>query len=790
MLKLPKIKTKSALFAAAITPAILAQSASATWSILIADTRTGEIVVGSATCLTGFDLAIETPVILTGIGAITAQSSVDSTGLNRMLARDGLLERQTLNSILSDLSEFDAGHNNRQYGMITASGQTLTYSGIDNADWAGGITGRIEQGRPGPADDIVFAVQGNILTGQPVVQAAVDAIIATNTDLPGKLMAAMLAARVTGGDGRCSCSSANPTSCGSPPPGDFKSAHVGYMIGSRADDTDSIRAFYQLPAQSTSLTKLGSNQFAIADTNGDIHIYNNATNTNTQTAHFTFEHTLETNLPNLSKLITADLDNNGLPDLIALSSNSTITIFLQSTPMNFDPPIQHQFPDTITDIDSISTTSSPADHLLLTTNNTAQAYLLSNDTLIPTTSATTDSANAQSHLADLNNDSIHDLIILKPKSQSATLHQSTIHGDLSDPFATLPLSNDPIQARTADINNDGLIDILVATGSSRVINTFINTGTPETPAFSKPIISPLANQAVDFQLTDLNNDSVPDAIVLLQSGANLRYYLGDGTGTFTETDRTRMGGTPTNALLADLNNDGDQDLITNAGSKLLIYDNLQNATVQRQTGFARGNKFMFINIFNQNTASQDPVDQMLTRFDEFRMDQANKIDAVQTQVTTPSRILIDDFTPTTSSIRIDLRDFQHSQVTSPTSFTLTHNPTNLTLGLPTFVAPGLYEIPVSATTEQGAQPGNHKVTIKATTTKDGSPYSVTLMPSITLSTTHSLADYNADAVHDFFDISIFLNSWSAQSPTADLNNDTLFTIEDISLFLTAYKAAP
>ncbi len=781
---------KNILQAGAISIAtLLSTPASATWSILIADTRTGEIVVGSATCLTGFDLAIETPVILTGIGAITAQSSVDSTGLNRMLARDRLLERAPLSSILSELSEFDPGHTNRQYGMITASGQTLTYSGPDNADWAGGLTGRIEQGRPGPADDIVYAVQGNILTGQPVVQAAVDAIIATNSDLPERLMASMLAARITGGDGRCSCSSANPTSCGSPPPGEFKSAHVGYMIGSRADDTDSIRAFYQLPSQSTALTQLNTNQFALTTSSGTIEIYTNSTRPQAQTAHFNLEHTFQTPYTDLSKLTAADLDNNGLNDLIAISGTSALAVFLQTEPNTFAPPTRYRFADAITDIDAVTTTNSPFDLLLVTDRATAQTYLLSDDALLPTSGVVTNSMNAQSHFTNLNNDRYDELIIIQPNLQTATLHQTTSHGVIADPFDTLKTDPDPRTARAADLNNDGLIDILISTGSSRALNAFINTGTPEAPTYDIALSSPIANQAIDHQITDLNNDGIQDAIVLLSSGANLRYYLGDGAGNFTETDRTRMGGTPTNALLADLNNDGDQDLITNAGSNLLIYDNLQNATVQRQTGFARGDKYMFINIFNQNAAAEDPVDQMLTQFNDFRTDQVGKIDAVQSTATTPTRILIDS-PAAPQSIRVRLLDFQNTPITSPATLTLDYNPTNLTPGLPTQILPGIYEIPLYAHSQKGATPGIHPLTIKATTNTQGTPHSVTLMPSVAISTTNSLADFNADGIHDFFDINIFLRYWSSHNPIADLNNNTLLDPEDITLFLAAFKSAP
>ncbi len=789
------INTKKTLLKASIAAlAISASPASATWSILITDTRTGEFVVGSATCLTGFDLAIETPVVLTGIGAITAQSAVDGSGLNRMFVRDRLLEGQPLSQILDELSTFDPGHNNRQYGMVTTTGDTLTYSGTQNADWAGGITGRIEQGRPGPADDIVYAVQGNILTGQPVVQAAVDALIAEDSDLPGKLMAGMIAARVTGGDGRCSCSPSNPTSCGSPPPGDFKSAHVGYMIGARADDTDSIRAFYELPDSNTStaLTKLGQNQYAISDTAGNIHIYTNATNTTDQVAHFNLQQTIETNLPNLTKLTAADLDNNGLKDLIALSDAQNIFVLFQTSANTFESPTQLniQFAEpAYNSIQPFDAKKIAGDQLLLSFNGGIASYNLKGTTLDQIRNSITESPQTNFHLEDFNNDNINEFLsIQNDVLGNVALYSTNPNGTFAEQLF-LRTSSDPIQSRTADINNDGLIDILVATGSSRVIDTFINTGTPENPTFAAKISSPISAPAIDFQITDLNNDNIPDLAVVMTAGANLRYYLGDAAGNFTETNRTRIGGNATNILKADLNNDGDQDLIINATSKLLIYDNLQNAIVQRQTGFARGDKFMFINIANQNAAADDPVDQMQTQFADFRASLAGKVDAVQTTTSIPSRVLIDD-PALPQRIRIELRDYQSNLITDPATFTLHFNQQNLFPSTPIKVAPGIYDIPISANSSSNAQPGIHTLKVQATVNKHPDTKPVTLMPVLTISTTNSLADFNADSYHDFFDISIFLTAFSAQNPIADLNNDTLFDITDITLFLTALKSAP
>ena len=89
--------------------AALSGSAQATWSILIADMRTGEIVIGSATCVETIDLQHSTPVLISGVGAVTAQSAVDTSGMNRQIIRDRLLQGVPLDAILDELSVSDGG---------------------------------------------------------------------------------------------------------------------------------------------------------------------------------------------------------------------------------------------------------------------------------------------------------------------------------------------------------------------------------------------------------------------------------------------------------------------------------------------------------------------------------------------------------------------------------------------------------------------------------------------------------------------------------------------------------
>jgi hypothetical protein len=59
---------------------------------------------------------------------------------------------------------------------------------------------------------------------------------------------------------------------------------------------------------------------------------------------------------------------------------------------------------------------------------------------------------------------------------------------------------------------------------------------------------------------------------------------------------------------------------------------------------------------------------------------------------------------------------------------------------------------------------------------------------IALTTSPCLADFNADGVLDFFDVSAFLNAWSAGDPAADFNADGLFDFFDVQAFLALFAA--
>ena len=220
-------------YIAALLPLTLACAirAQATWSMIVIDTRTREIAVAAATCVPGADLMADLAVVRVGVGAACAQALVDPSVRNRRLIWEELQRGTDPRIILQMLEAQDPRHQDRQYGIVDVHGRAVTFTGRRNGRYANGLTGRY--------GSLVYAIQGNVITGQPVLDEAERAIRETPGALPEKIMAAMEAARDMGGDGRCSCDFMRPDSCGSPPADGFdRTAWVTFMIVTRAGDTD------------------------------------------------------------------------------------------------------------------------------------------------------------------------------------------------------------------------------------------------------------------------------------------------------------------------------------------------------------------------------------------------------------------------------------------------------------------------------------------------------------------------------------------------------------------------
>ncbi|MGV6813950.1 MAG: DUF1028 domain-containing protein, partial [Phycisphaerales bacterium] len=605
--------------------ALAATHASATWSILIADMRTGEIVISSATCVPSIDLRRETPVLITGVGAVTAQSAVDTSGRNRMLIRDRLLQGVPLESILDELADTDSGHGNRQYGFITADGHTLTYSGIQNADWAGGITGRIERGRPGLADDIVYSVQGNILSGPNVVQDAVDAIINTDSDLPGRLMAGMQAGKFGGGDGRCSCSAADPTGCGSPPPGPFKSAHVGYMLGARLDDIDSVRGSYPLPDLVGGMTLADLDHNGLEDVivgssaTGEITVFINAANLGDPLSHVLQTQSLMLDATQTVEMSTGDFNHDGFDDVAAvLAGPPTLAVMLGQESGLLADPITLALPGAPSGLDAGDLMADDGDEMAVTIaeSDSVMTFGLSNGSLGELGTLTLSGATGEVRIGQFGGDGLLDLAIAMPSDNQVCIGEN-IGGGGFNTVATLPTATNPIKVVAADITDSGTQDLVVLSQEGRRAEVFADTG----GGWSLLNSIAINRDGRGIAAGDFNDDGLVDFITTSSlTQRNLQLFVNDGQGGFTFQERIRVGSGSRFVELADMNNNGNLDIVIGQGGNdgLMLIDNPRGAPMSQPGRFADGEYFLELNIANQRQDDPDPVDQLQTQFDAWR----------------------------------------------------------------------------------------------------------------------------------------------------------------------------
>jgi uncharacterized Ntn-hydrolase superfamily protein len=123
-----------------------------------------------------------------GAGAVATQSYANTSfgprGLEFMQA--GKSAQEALDQLLAE----DEQKEQRQVGIVDASGQAATFTGENCLSWAGGVVGAN------------FAVQGNILTGPETVHAMANAFQNKIGDLPDRLYAALLSGDRAGGDRR------------------------------------------------------------------------------------------------------------------------------------------------------------------------------------------------------------------------------------------------------------------------------------------------------------------------------------------------------------------------------------------------------------------------------------------------------------------------------------------------------------------------------------------------------------------------------------------------------------
>lgn len=223
----------------------------------------------------------------------------------------------------------------------------------------------------------------------------------------------------------------------------------------------------------------------------------------------------------------ADLNNNGIPDIVAAdnSTNNAITVMLDYTSGVFT---------------SITTYTTP------------------------TQSNATDVA-----VADFDNDSHLDVVTVNNYTNSISVFAGNGTGSLSAPVSFAPLYTCKYAA-WGDFNGDSKIDLALLSNTSSNISILFNNSSgvgnfsfTTVATYTTGISSPNAILAVDID----NVNGLDLVVAGNNTTLNVARYLNNGTGSFTYMgSNITAGASPTNILNGDFDGDGFQDLAFTATS--------------------------------------------------------------------------------------------------------------------------------------------------------------------------------------------------------------------------------
>jgi len=167
-------------------------------------------------------------------------------------------------------------------------------------------------------------------------------------------------------------------------------------------------------------------------------------------------------------------------------------------------------------------------------------------------------------LGRLDGDALPDIVVANQEGSSLSVLLSAGNGQFAPP-QTLALGQHPTDVALADFNNDGALDVVTANGRapSRSASVLLGNGAG---GFGAPLTLPAGAQAWSVEVADVNGDTHNDLVLALVSAAAVGLRLGRGDGTFADqTNFTRGGVSPREALARDFDGDGLLDLVVADG---------------------------------------------------------------------------------------------------------------------------------------------------------------------------------------------------------------------------------
>jgi hypothetical protein len=166
-------------------------------------------------------------------------------------------------------------------------------------------------------------------------------------------------------------------------------------------------------------------------------------------------------------------------------------------------------------------------------------------------------------LGDLNKDGLLDLVVADQQSTNIEFFSGRGDGTFIWPPQSQSVGSGPIAVAIGDLNLDGAPDVVVANNGSSSVSVLLNKGDGTFNDHNDYIVGGFPNSVA---IGDINSDGFLDILVPHPSHgslspAGISILIGLGDGTFSPATNITAGPSPYALTLADLNHDGNVDIV-------------------------------------------------------------------------------------------------------------------------------------------------------------------------------------------------------------------------------------
>ena len=167
-------------------------------------------------------------------------------------------------------------------------------------------------------------------------------------------------------------------------------------------------------------------------------------------------------------------------------------------------------------------------------------------------------------VGDFNRDGIQDLVVSNSGPDDVAILIGVGDGTFgaATTFTTGAATN-PVSVATADFNGDGFLDLTTANQSTGNVSVLLGNGSG---GFGAPSTFAIESSPTNVRIADVNADGKYDIVATNSLSASVSVLLGNGNGTFAAAQSFATGTGANSVTFGDFNRDGGLDLaVVNGG---------------------------------------------------------------------------------------------------------------------------------------------------------------------------------------------------------------------------------